>query len=79
MALAPVSFPVLEQGLKQQQQRCLFFIDTRFDDSMHLADDAGPFCGGKVLMKNKNNLSILVYGRNGPLIMGLVQESRPKT
>ena len=46
MALAPVSFPVLEQGLKQQQQRCLFFIDTRFDDSMHSADAEGPFCEG---------------------------------
>ena len=71
MALAPVSFPVLEQGLKQQQQRCLFFIDTRFDDSMHSADDEGPFVG-KVLVKTK---TICQYSYM--LLMGLVQETKP--
>ena len=37
LASAVILFPVLEHGLKQ---RCLFSIDTCFDDSMQSGDDA---------------------------------------
>ena len=37
LASAVILFPVLELGLKQ---RCLFSIDTCFDDSMRSGDDA---------------------------------------
>ena len=37
LASAVILFPVLEHGLKQ---RCLFSIDTCFDDSMRSGDDA---------------------------------------
>ena len=37
LASAVILFPVLEHGLKQ---RCLFSIDTCFDDSMQSGDDS---------------------------------------